>query len=85
MKKKITRENIINIKKETDRIKELLIKINNYAEGYKNPLDELIYSKRELLFKKHIESLSRQVKELKSLNTHLRRIYKRDIGADNNN
>lgn len=78
-KKKIGRENIIKIKEEVDRIRSRLCDIIKYSEGYKDPLDDLIYSRRELDTLDKLKKAEKEIEELKSINEHLRKIYKRDL------
>ena len=78
-KKMIGRDNIIKIGNEVDKIRSLLCSIIRYAEGYKDPLDTLIYSRRELDTLKDLEKSNKKIIELKETNEYLSRIIHRDI------
>ena len=79
MKKKIGRENIINIRRDVERIKHILFDIVNYAEGYKNPFDDLIYSKRELQTLNELAETKRKLEKSVKEVEWIRTLYKRDL------
>ena len=78
-KNKINRENIIKIKEDVDRMRSILCSIVSSAEGYKDPLDDLIYSRRELDTIKELKEAKEKIIELKDTNNYLAKIINRDI------